>query len=329
LITSLLLLVTALLCACTECCAKEKSATVSSTVEAKSTLTTRLSNLIKDAYLSISIQTSGSIKVWLIDKDDFSSFPVLHKPLFTGQTEDKLTFGLRVPAAGNYYLVLDNRENNEKREFTIDVTAKADETGIAASLGQASQKLETFESNLRKYFIFNSLKFKIASCGTANAYSNEDTVIICIEMAQRQLKLGNKQKARNVLSFSILHEISHVLLRQWGYPFYDNEEVVDEFTTALLVMFNQGEQARSAAEYFRTLSPDKELERKRNNDDRHPLSIQRGRNILHWLDDSELVRRWQKIFVPHMQTTVLQALEKNPKSWTDQELVAEELATRT
>ena len=288
-----------------------------------------MSNLIEGAYLSISIQTGGSIKVWLIDKDDFSSFPVLHKPLFTGQTADKLTFGLRIPAAGNYYLVLDNRENDQKRKFTVDVTARADETVISTKLGQANQELANFESNLREFFIFDKLAFKIASCGTANAYSNNDTVIICIEIGSQLMQLGDEQKARNVLSFTILHEISHVLLRQWGYPFYDNEEVVDEFTTTLLVMFNQSDRARSVAEYFSTLSPDQELEFKRNKDDRHPLSVQRARNITRWLEEPELIERWQKIFVPHMQTAVLELLKKNPKPWTDKALVAKELASRS
>jgi hypothetical protein len=307
----------------------EKSASLSSTIEAKDTFTTRLGNLSKDASVSIRIKTSGSIAVWLVDQEDFSSFPVTRNPLFTGRAVDTLTFQLRVPAAGNYYLVLDNRKEDKKKTFTLDVTARADAAGIESKLNQASQELEKFESNLRQFFIFDNLTFKIASCGTANAYSKENTVVLCIEIGPKMLQMGNQQEARNVLSFTMLHEISHVLLRQWGYPFYDNEELVDEFTTALLVMFNQGERARSAAEYFSTLSPDKELELKRNKDDRHPLSVQRARNITHWLDDPELVRRWQKIFIPHMQTTVLESLDKNPKTWTDRKLVEQELASRS
>jgi hypothetical protein len=63
-------------------------------------------------------------------------------------------------------------------------------------------------------------------------------------------------------------------------------------------------------------------------DDRHPLSVQRARNILRWLQDPQLVHRWQKIFVPHMQTAMLKQLERQPTAWTDSALIAQELATR-
>ena len=38
--------------------------------------------------------------------------------------------------------------------------------------------------------------------------------------------------------------------------------------------------------------------------------------------------RWQKIFVPNMQTGVLKALLSSPKNWADQQLISEELDSR-
>ena len=73
------------------------------------------------------------------------------------------------------------------------------------------------------------------------------------------------------------------------------KEVADEFATALLVLFKQGERARSQAEYFAGIAPEQEFARKRSRDDRHPLSVQRARNIIGWLDDGELLKRWQTI----------------------------------
>jgi hypothetical protein len=68
--------------------------------------------------------------------------------------------------------------------------------------------------------------------------------------------------------------------------------------------------------------------RKRNREDRHPLSVQRARNIIDWLEDPELVRRWQSVLVPHMQTRILRALAVHPKEWTDVALVKKELGGR-
>ena len=328
-------LIAVLLCACDASSAKEQSASINSVVAAGENYTTRLRNLPKDAEVSVHIETSGNVAVLLINHRDYTAFPEIRGPLFSGQITDALDFSIRVPASGNYYLVLDNRKGDKDRQFTLKVTASAKAAGTATSaevsekLKQANRELGKFEENLRDYFIFDALNITLERCGSANAYNRKDTVIICLELGPRMLELGDEQKAKDMLMFTLMHEVGHVLLRQWGYPFYDNEELVDEFTTALLVMFQQGYRARSPAEYFSSLSPEQELEAKRARYDRHPLSIQRARNILHWLDDPELVRRWQKIFVPHMQTTVLEALEKHPKPWTDPKLVAEELASRT
>ncbi len=140
--------------------------------------------------------------------------------------------------------------------------------------------------------------------------------------------LGEKKKAANALMFILLHEVGHVLLRQWNYPFYRNEEVADEFATVLMVMFSQKERARSQAEYFAALPMSKEFRQKLSKDDRHPLSVQRARNILRWVDDSALVRRWQPVLVPHMQTDFLERLQQEPTSWTVRALVGQELAAR-
>jgi hypothetical protein len=63
-------------------------------------------------------------------------------------------------------------------------------------------------------------------------------------------------------------------------------------------------------------------------DDRHTLSPQRARNIVHWLNNGhELVPRWQKLFLPNMQTQLLQGLLRNPEGF-DKEAVRAELSRR-
>lgn len=51
--------------------------------------------------------------------------------------------------------------------------------------------------------------------------------------------------------------------------------------------------------------------------------------MVSWLQDSNnLMRRWQKILIPHFQTKVLEDMMNRPKSWTDTQLVSEELEKR-
>ena len=255
------------------------------------------------------------------------------------QTTGKLRVGVRIPESGVYYLVMDNSEGDTERKFSLEVTGRSGppptaagaETGEAPDDGNKTlldEQMAKFEQNLRRYFVFDELRFRFARCGTANAYSSDDTVIICVEMAPLLKELGDKSKAIDVFVFALMHELGHVLLQQWGYPFHGNEELADEFATALLVLFNQGERARASAELFSKQPAQEEIEIKRERFDRHPLSVQRARNILNWLEDPELLRRWQKVFVPHMRTNVLHAMTLSDKPWIDLPLVERELAAR-
>ena len=47
-----------------------------------------------------------------------------------------------------------------------------------------------------------------------------------------------------------------------------------------------------------------------------------------WTRWSALLRRWQKVFVPHMQTNVLHAMTLSNKPWIDLPLVERELSLR-
>jgi hypothetical protein len=95
-----------------------------------------------------------------------------------------------------------------------------------------------------------------------------------------------------------------------------------------MVMMGQKERARSKAEYFAANPSGAEALAKLFRDDRHPVSPQRTRNILRWLNDPQLVRKWQPMLVPHMQTAILEKLQQRPTTWTDSELVEKELAAR-
>jgi len=140
--------------------------------------------------------------------------------------------------------------------------------------------------------------------------------------------LGDRAKAADALVFALFHELAHVLLAQWKYPFFDNEDVADEFATALMVMVGQRDRVRAAAESFAATASVAEAMRKMFRDDRHPLSSQRARNIMRWLNDPALVRKWQPIFVPNMQSDVLRALLRQPRDWVDRQLIEKELASR-
>ncbi len=95
-----------------------------------------------------------------------------------------------------------------------------------------------------------------------------------------------------------------------------------------MVMLNMKGRVLAKAEFFAANPSMSELLAKAFKDDRHPLSVQRARNIRRWANDPTLVRKWQTVFVPHMQTALLERLAKQPPDWADLALVNEELERR-
>ena len=140
--------------------------------------------------------------------------------------------------------------------------------------------------------------------------------------------MGSREKATSVILFTLLHEVGHNLLQQWGYPFYDNEGIADEFATVLIILLGQKERLSAMTEFFLTNPTSNEVIAKAFRGDRHPLSIQRARNILQWMKDTERLRRWQTIFVPHMQTAVLEKLTSTSPALFELALIERELAIR-
>jgi hypothetical protein len=63
-------------------------------------------------------------------------------------------------------------------------------------------------------------------------------------------------------------------------------------------------------------------------DDRHSLSPQRARNIIRWVNNSDdITSRWERVFVPNMQTPALQSMLREVSA-SDREIVTTELNRR-
>jgi len=316
--------------------AVSKTASYSGEIEAGRWSGIRLSNLVSTATLDVALSTDGELGVLLLDESGYGALPAGFGAgagaMFRGRTDDEIGFFVTVPESGDYYLVIDNRAGDRPRSYTLEVTASLD-TDAAGLPAQAAARLEAsldrLTDALAQLFVFESLDIRAARCGRENLYSDADGIVICAEFAQRLMdQLGDRQKASDALAFAVFHELGHVLLRQWRYPAYDNEEVADEFATMLMRLLGADAKVRAQAEYFAAGDADAEVERKLATDDRHPLSVQRARNILRWLADPKLVRRWQPVLVPHMRTALLEQIADQPPGWADAELVAEELARR-
>ena len=287
----------------------------------------RLKNLPRDAFVSVEVESNGEIIVLLMDSDNYERFSENPRPLFHGKVDKKLSFSISVPETGHYYLVFDNRSGSKTRAVKATVNATR---GDMDQTKTAEEILNEFETNLHQIFVFNPFPIRVEKCGAAKTFVDSTGIVLCDEYANHLYEtLGERKKATNALLFTIFHEVGHILLAQWNYPFSDNEEVADEFATLMMVMTNQEERALAMAKYFLKNPSISEWLLKLFRDDRHPLSVQRSRNIIRWLRDPQFALKWQAFLVPHMQTAILKKLQEQPTSWTDLSLVKKELAERS
>ncbi len=136
--------------------------------------------------------------------------------------------------------------------------------------------------------MFDPFPIQVRRRGAATAFVRNAGIVLCAEYAKKLYEtLGDKQRASGALLFTLFHEVGQVLLQQWQYPFHDNEEVADEFATAVMVMLNMKQRVLAKAEFFAANPSMSEILAKTFKDDRHPLSVQRARNIRRWAKCSD------------------------------------------
>ena len=295
-------------------------------IQARNSKAIRLRNLPKDAVVAVKVQSDSDIIVMMLDTTNYLKFPGNHRPLFVGKVQKQLAFSVTIPATDNYYLVLDNRSGQRSRAVKVMVNAARSSSD---QIEAANKILRNFEQQLHKVFVFDPFTFGAKQCGKPKAFIKGSGIILCTEYVQHLYgALKDKQMAQNALAFSIFNEIAQVFLSQWNHPLATSEETVTEFTTVLMVMVNQEQRVSAISKNFvKNPSVPKALMKKLR-DHGHPLSAKQARKILGWLRNPELVRKWQKVLVPHMQTTLLERLYKSPTKWTDISLVKKELALR-
>jgi hypothetical protein len=81
----------------------------------------RLKGLTQGASLRVRVETSGPIRVVLARESEAERFPKGLKATFAGNVERRMSFSVRIPATGTYYVILDNRKGDALREVRIFV----------------------------------------------------------------------------------------------------------------------------------------------------------------------------------------------------------------
>jgi hypothetical protein len=316
--------------------AKTQTAKVAVDMSAGQYKAVRLKNLPQDSVVKVDIRCDGVVTVLFATEEQYKEYPNIPRPLFQSTVRDRFNFTVTIPATGNYHLVFDNSAGSRTVKLDAIITgASGSDTDLLQGTRRTEQgentgkDLSAIGSELGKVFIFKPFPIIAKGCGKPVAFSGSDGVVICMEFVKAVSDtMSNKEQTATVLLFAAYQEAGHILLSQWGFPFYDNEEIADEFAAMLFVMLGQQDRLSALTEYFLSNPASNELLAKALKGDRHPLSLDRAGNIVRLVRDTGRLKRWQVIFVPHMQIAVLERIKKNPPVWADSALVKKELALR-
>lgn len=96
-----------------------------------------------------------------------------------------------------------------------------------------------------------------------------------------------------------------------------------------MILAKQQQPALQAAQWWAGQTSQQEALSKLWIDDRHTVSPQRARNIIHWLNQpNDLLQRWMRLMTPHLQTEALVELMKDSRLVPVRDVMQEELQRR-
>jgi hypothetical protein len=295
-----------------------RAATYDFTLSGASTLT---------ADFRVTGVANDQIRVRLLDPPNYQLYlagkQFLYSQGTSGSVRSSAKYTFQVPQANVYYLVLDNT-GAWLLPRTVQLYVYAVLPEPTPEQIDFQNKISTLYENMKSFFVFNDFQIAIRHCGLENAFSNPN-ITICSELIESL----HEQNLDQAVVFVLFHELGHTLLRSWNQPGWDNEDMADEFATALLTIGKQQQTALSAAQWWASQTNEQEALAKLWLDDRHTVSPQRARNIIHWLNqENELTRRWMTILIPNMQTQALLKMLDETDTSIDKELVRGEIAKR-
>lgn len=297
----------------------------------------RLKSLPVGAGIRTEIICSAPVTLLLVDQAGYSGFPdSAATPLFRSHVIGSLSFTVKIPRSDHYYLVVDNRSGKVESTVQLLIEASTDSSVVGSNMKDPgalqtdfSKKLDLFVTKMQQIFIFSTFQIAASDCRKTIPAANSTKIPLCVDKAQQLYeKIGDREKATDVLVFSLLHEMGHLLLEQWEYPFADNGEIADEFAGFLLAVLRQEHRLDTVAEYLLTEPAAGQMMASLFMDKRHQNFVRSSQVILSYKNNLEKKRRWLKFLLQHLQTSMLDKLLDMPSSGLDPESVRKEMLRR-
>jgi|GEM_PF-1483920 len=290
-------------------------------------------SLDRNDHLEVAVQlnaenTSG-MGAFVCPREEYIKFIQGGTPRYCNGVQSgeyQLNFAYQAPYSGSYILFIDNSHSVYSSKQTITkatITQKTPEefrSVMTSSLGEIM-------TAMHESYIFDDFNIFIAPCGQENAFSHGDTgdITICTELF---FKLSQSDHPGAILGV-FFHEIGHTLLNLWDLPGWRNEQMVDEFSTIVLLAAGEREALEQTIKFFSGHDPIAQAVIAQTQNTPHPLSVQRMRNIGEIIDyPDDYMRRWARLFYQHAKTETLRSELKSTDKYSYPQIAREMLAHR-
>jgi Putative metallopeptidase len=234
----------------------------------------------------------------------------------------------RVAADGNYVLMLDN-------SYAGVITKKVSATISHRSLlppervDAIKRGLLPVQAMMLRTFVGSDFNIFVKPCGQSNAFSDNRTanITLCSEFIHEMAQQGRNDALVGVL----LHEYGHSLLNRWGEPGASEEDMADQFATAMLL--REGDQGRRMLQgwiaWWSTHDSAAQARHQIQHGDTHSLSVQRARNIQHNMNyPEEFTRRWNKMLYRYMTREAIEQVLARPRKTDDVDIATAALRAK-
>jgi len=136
----------------------------------------------------------------------------------------------------------------------------------------------------------------VRPCGISNAFSTPD-IYICSELIGELAEKG----LSNAIFPIILHELAHSLMRLWGIGDFSDEDMADEFATAIMAIAAP-DSVNELARWFDGMDKRSEAVLKTAVNSRHSISKVRAENMRQLLKNPQpVLAKWSKLMEPYLK----------------------------
>lgn len=268
------------------------------------------------------------ISAFVVDEQNLQLFKAGRQYRGFGKTQGIAPFEINAtrPGAAQLYLLINNQYSllvTKKVRLSVTMTTKLSEEDAREIEGF----LAKMYTGIHELLDLPDFDVRVAPCNSVNAYSAEDSgnITLCSEFWSKY------QDKPPVLVWVFFHELGHTALDLWGIPGNDNEDIADEFATALSLYIKDGPRlVMGAMDFFEGHDVKAEAQQMIERGDRHSLSSQRIRNVHSWLlQPVRVTEKWNNLLYPHMTEKSLKEIIAKPGPYSNVQLAHEQLAIRS